>query len=274
MTSLRTLCAAAFAVALIGVGIGAASADAVTRLSGDPCSRDGQTLGEGREVRVCMKVFDVPPHTTKVDPDHDYNCPNGYYNDDDLLLGGWGDYWTLRSEWVTWMPMQGYHNKKGVNPGYHNWGSWNWPTRTILTCHKLDFAVASFADDPSGDKTEVLGQGDDVDQGTAQDDDERGGKGDDTLGGGKGDDELLGGPGADHLSGGPGDDELFDDQGKDIIDGGPGNDRFSTKDGNHDVIDCGPGEDIAVGDPHDSFTHCEHVYTTPANTPHEAPVIG
>ena len=56
--------------------------------------------------------------------------------------------------------------------------------------------------------------------------------------------------------------------------GRPGNDRFSTKDGNHDIVDCGPGEDIAVGDPHDSFMHCEHVYTTPANTPEEPPVIG
>src|SRR4051794_24768273 len=108
MTSLRTLGAAAFAVALIGAG--AASAHAAPRLSDDPCSRDGQTLGQGHEVRRCMKTFEVPPHRTMVDPDHDYSCPTGYYNDDDLLLGRWGEYWTLRGEWVTWMPLQGYHS--------------------------------------------------------------------------------------------------------------------------------------------------------------------
>jgi Ca2+-binding RTX toxin-like protein len=210
-----------------------------------------------------------------VDPDHE-TCPKGFANQDDLILGGWGDYWTLRGEWVTWMPMQGTHvHLRGVSPAYHNWGSWNWPTRTLLDCSKVSLAVMSVADAPPVDSgVDMLGKGDDTDRGTAKADDERGGTGDDTLNGGKGDDDLLGGPGADHMYGGPGSDELFDDQGRDVLDGGSGNDRFSTRDGNHDIVECGAGEDIAIGDPHDTFKDCEFVYTSDAGTPAQPPSVG
>jgi Ca2+-binding RTX toxin-like protein len=280
---LSTLSAATLAVSLLVLLSCGATAQA--RLAHDPCGDDAapRTLPvENYVTRVCMTKFEVPPHRTMTDPspyDSATQCPIGWYVYDNTLGHEWGDYWTYRGEWVTWSPLAGTHSRKSVHPGYHNWGSWNWPTRTILSCHKLDpLAVAARSDEdpqPVGpDHVIVHGNADDADRGTAHRDDIEGGKGDDTLSGGKGADELLGGPGADHLYGGAGADELFDDEGRDVLFGGPGNDRFSTKDGNHDVVECGPGEDVAVGDPHDTFNDCEHVYTSDADTPAHPPVIG
>jgi Ca2+-binding RTX toxin-like protein len=277
--SRRKIVVASLAASLLALS--ASSAQGANRTAHDPCSGDeAQTLPyqDYRQI-VCMTKFEIPPHRTMVDPSTGANtsCAKGFYIHGEVTAGNWGDYWTFRGEWVTWSPLGGTHSIKGVSPAYHNWSSWNWPTRTLLHCSKLD-ALAVMArtvptTDPRPD-VELLGAGDDVDRGTAKDDDERGGKGDDTLSGGKGDDELLGGPGKDHLYGGPGNDELFDDQGEDVISAGPGNDRISVRDGNHDVVDCGPGDDIAIGDPHDTFRHCEHVYTTPENTPAHPPHIG
>jgi hypothetical protein len=265
-------------VATLLVILASASTAHAGRLSDDPCASGG----DGGHVlpresgasftRLCMTKFEIPPHRTWVDPGREY-CPDPLRIHNDTITDSWGDYWTYRGEWVTWSPFLGTHSTVGIHPGYHNWSSWSWPVRTIPFCHgPSPSALAARAEDEQP-AIDLLGKGDDVDRGTAEADDERGGAGDDKLRGGQGDDELLGGKGADHLYGGEGSDELFDDQGHDVLHGGGGNDRFSTKDGNHDVVDCGAGEDVAVGDAHDTFQHCEHVYTNAADTPDHPPAI-
>jgi hypothetical protein len=284
----RHLSAAAIAATLLALTATAGTAQADHRKADDPCTgaqthfERGTYSGQGRQ---CNAVFEIPPHRTWADPIsyQDGKCPGGGYM---VNEGAW-DFWAYRGEWVTWSltfreaPHLGSNDENlsrrtyFVAPFYHNWSSWNWPTRTVEYCHDVPkLAALSVADTDAADGQDIhLGARDDVDHGTAQADDIEGGKGDDDLFGGRGDDTLLGGQGQDHLYGGAGDDQLFDDHGEDLISAGAGNDRISTKDGNHDVVDCGAGEDIAIGDPHDTFRHCEHVYTTPENTPAHPPTI-
>jgi hypothetical protein len=265
----------------------ASSAPAMNRMADDPCTGDELHLEKGQhQPRLCYPKFEIPPHRTWADPvdEQAARCPGSSYMPNE---GAWY-YWTYRGEWVTWNGSYRAAPHKGsddpdvsrhtfmVSPYYHNWSSWSWPVRTITVCAgaKVSALRAGAEDMIAPDSVVSLGGGDDVARGTPGDDVERGGDGDDKLRGGKGDDELLGGRGADDLWGGEGSDELFDDHGRDHLHGGPGNDRFSTRDGDRDVVDCGAGEDIAIGDPHDTFTHCEHVYTTAANTPDSPPIVG
>jgi hypothetical protein len=271
-----------------------ATAGADNRISEDPCGGPQTHLHPsrwGHQAMQCNATFEIPPHRTWADPisEKEGSCPGRSFM---VNEGAW-DYWTFRGEWVTW---NGWHREAPhlgsddedesrhtffVAPYYHNWSSWNWPTRTIQHCYGADkhlpklaaVRVAGAERDADRGQSLDLGRGDDVHRGTARDDALRGGRGEDALFGQDGDDQLLGGRGADRLWGGDGSDELFDDRGRDRLYGGAGNDRFSTKDAKRDVIDCGPGEDIAIGDPQDSFRDCEHVYTTPENTPAQPPVI-
>jgi Ca2+-binding RTX toxin-like protein len=266
-----TLAATLFALAAAG------TADA--RVQHDPCTG---TDAHFEGTRSCFKKFEIPGARTVQDEQGSSawcKTPYGLRSS----TQDW-DYMTDNGEWVLWnLGGKAHRNDDHVvafNPSYHNWAPWPWSVRTYLDCQivgpVLVARIATVTDpvhEVGPDHTILEGPGDDVDSGTAQADELVGGKGDDTLSGGAGDDELLGGPGRDHLYGGAGDDELFDDQGEDVIAAGAGNDRISVRDGNHDVVDCGPGEDIAVGDPQDTFRHCEHVYTTAANTPSHPPVI-
>lgn len=281
---------AATLLAMVAV-TGTAHAD--NRIADDPCGGAHTHLHRsqwGNHALQCNATFEIPPHRTWADPisQQDGECPGSSYM---VNEGAW-EYWTFRGEWVTWngwfreAPHLGSDDPDlsrrtyFVAPYYHNWSSWSWPTRTVEICAGADRYLSKLAAfrvaEPEDDRGQLidLGPGDDVDHGTARDDAIQGGQGDDALFGEGGDDQLLGGRGADRLSGGHGSDELFDDHGRDRLDGGDGDDRFSTKDGNRDVVDCGAGEDIAIGDPHDVFRHCEHVYTTRANTPEEPPAIG
>jgi hypothetical protein len=262
-------------------------ATAQARVAHDPCGSDPSPADRqiNGVMTSCFRAILIPPFSTEKDPGGPptAGCPSGFSlssNPLELLEGHAWDFWATRGEWVTWnlqlhTPRDAHGSIQAAIPSYHNWGSWHWDVRTFNKCTRYSgLRALRLADEPAHPQPVALGQGDDVDHGTAKDDDERGGKGDDTLNGGAGDDELLGGPGKDHLYGGPGNDELFDDQGEDVLMGGPGDDRFSTRDGNQDIVDCGPGDDIAIGDPHDTFRHCEHVYTTPENTPAHPPHIG
>ncbi|HEY8582299.1 MAG TPA: calcium-binding protein [Capillimicrobium sp.] len=263
------------------------------RIADDPCGGPQTHLHPSQwrsQALQCNAVFEIPPHRTWADPIsyEDGRCPGSSYM---VNEGAW-DYWTLRGEWVTW---NGWHREAPhlgsddehesrrtyfVAPFYHNWSSWDWPTRTVEHCYGAEkllpklaaFRVAEPAGDAPGEGAD-LGSGDDAYQGTGRADAIQGGEGDDALLGGRGGDQLLGGRGADRLSGGDGSDELFDRFGRDRLDGGDGNDRLSTKDGNRDTVSCGAGEDIAIGDPRDTFRDCEHVFTTPENTPDEPPTI-
>ncbi|MEW6582521.1 MAG: integrin alpha, partial [Actinomycetota bacterium] len=85
--------------------------------------------------------------------------------------------------------------------------------------------------------------------GGAKDDRVEGRTGDDLLLGGDGGDKLLGGAGGDRLAGGPG---------RDVYAAGPGDDVVQAADGVGETIDCGPGRDVAVIDPLDTTTGCEH----------------
>lgn len=270
-----------------------AIASADYRIADDPCAGPHTHLQRsqwGSQALQCNAIFEIPPHRTWADPisQKDGGCPGLSFM---INEGAW-NYWTYRGEWVTWngwfreAPHVGSDDPNlsrhtfFVAPYYHNWSSWDWPTRTIEICHGADrylpklaaVRVAATDVDRRGQAL-GLGAGDDVDHGTRRDDAIHGGQGDDALFGEGGDDQLLGGRGADRLWGGDGSDELFDDRGRDRLSGGDGNDRFSTKDGRRDIIDCGAGEDIAIGDPQDSFRECEHVYTTAENTPDEPPLI-
>jgi hypothetical protein len=293
---IRGLLAAALSAmpAALAVTTATATASADYRIADDPCAgahthlQRSQSAGQALQ---CNATFEIPPHRTWADPisEEEGRCPGTSFM---VNEGAW-EYWTFRGEWVTWngwfreAPHLGSDDPDlsrrtfFVAPYYHNWSSWDWPTRTIETCHGAGrylpkLAAVRVAPDPDRERGRAvsLGPGDDVDHGTGRDDAIRGGTGDDALFGEDGDDQLLGGRGADRLWGGDGSDELFDDRGRDRLSGGAGNDRFSTKDGRRDVVDCGAGEDIAIGDPRDVFRDCEHVYTTPENTPDEPPAIG
>ncbi len=80
--------------------------------------------------------------------------------------------------------------------------------------------------------------GDDVLQGTFQDD---------VIVGLGGNDTIRGASGSDMICGGDGDDTIFGESQPDTIFGGPGNDTITGADG-ADVIDGGPGNDNIVGD--------------------------
>jgi hypothetical protein len=290
---LLTLPAATSAALLLSLAALAGPAAAGERIADDPCGGAETHLQRGQwsnQALQCNATFEIPPHRTWADPisEEDGRCPGSSYM---VNEGAW-EYWTFRGEWVTW---NGWYREAPhlgsddpdlsrrtffVAPYYHNWSSWSWPTRTIEHCAGADRYLPKLrafrVDDPDAVRGQALdlGAGDDVDHGTRREDVIRGGAGDDALLGKGGDDQLLGGRGADRLWGGAGSDELFDDRGRDRLDGGAGDDRLSTKDGNRDVVDCGAGEDVAIGDPQDVFRNCEHVYTTPENTPDEPPVIG
>jgi hypothetical protein len=272
----RLLLLAAVVLAPLGL-----SATAQARVAHDPCTGTNHHLEKVDDgtTRVCYGKFEMPKNAVWQDPtsDAEARCPNGSHMSWD---GDW-DYMTDNGEWITWALTSNYPRGRngytvGATPWYINWAPWQWSVRTFIFCHpyanlaafKVTDGIAKGPDDAL-----VLDAGDDITRGTQRDDEIAGLAGDDRLYGGAGDDVLLGGKGDDHLYGGAGSDELFDNQGRDVILAGPGNDRISVKDGNRDIVDCGPGEDIAIGDPIDVFRGCEHVYTTPENTPARPPKI-
>jgi Ca2+-binding RTX toxin-like protein len=85
-------------------------------------------------------------------------------------------------------------------------------------------------------------KGDDLLNGTADNDLIRGDRGNDTLNGGDGNDRLLGEKGNDILDGGNGNDRLKGGGGDDLLTGGAGNDRF--------IFDLQGGKDTIT-----DFTH-------------------
>jgi len=272
----------------------ALAAPASARVPDDPCDGDGFSLQRlsDRLQRSCYSAFEIPPHTTMLDENRiragRYGCPDGWqipdpHNDglDGTLFRGNWDFWAYRGEWVTWMgggivspAGRGSYRLESYLPNYHNWGSWSWPVRTFTECEPMPGTkVARAAQDDQADLVAPSPE-DDVRAAGPGDDQAFGGRGDDRLSGEHGDDTLLGGRGDDKMVGGRGDDELFDDHGHDVLRGGPGNDRFSTRDGNRDTVHCGPGEDVAIGDMHDAYSGCEHVYRSAAEDPPQPPVIG
>lgn len=97
------------------------------------------------------------------------------------------------------------------------------------------------------------GMGDDVLEGSAQDDDIYGGGGDDFIEGNAGDDRLLGGSGDDDAYGDDGNDSVYGEEGDDDLYGGDDNDVIHGGDG-HDDLDGGDGDDdISGGAGHDDF---------------------
>src|SRR4051794_30346931 len=241
------------AAALVLTVVLPSSAGAVGHATNDPCAADPaahvQTI-DARTRLSCSASVNVPGFGRVTDP-APLGCPANSAPTGPNALS----WWSASGSWVTpnvemWAQdvsaMIGYHG--GATAGYQNWSPWDDSGRAVLTCGPRTATART-----------VLTR---VERGTGHHD---------HLHGTSGSDILLGGPGADDVHGGAGPDELFDDQGEDVLHGGPGNDRFSTRDGNHDVVECGPGDDVAIGDPHDTFTQCEHVYTTPANTPAQPP---
>jgi hypothetical protein len=281
----------------------AASADfRDPRTAGDPCEgvdAPGLQSLDRTSKRACYVGFEIPPHRTVLDenaadPDR-VGCPDEWRIRGSREVfgsappGEWF-FWSYRGEWVTYsfsgeeeaatergQPLPRRIGARAFFPRLHNWSSWSWPVRTYLDCESIFRLLAppqlAQSEPEPRDEPEWTAQDDVLREGRGGDA-IFGGRGDDELSGGRGDDQLLGGRGRDDLSGGPGDDELFDDQGRDVLRGGAGNDRFSARDGDHDVIDCGGGEDIAIGDRHDSYEGCEHVYRSAAEDPERPPAIG
>ena len=90
------------------------------------------------------------------------------------------------------------------------------------------------------------GNGSDLINGMASDDDLDGGSGNDVIYGGAGNDIIDGGNGEDTLYGGDGDDIIHGDNGIDSLDGGAGNDQLFGDNGN-DHIKGGAGDDLIDG---------------------------
>ncbi|HEY5722156.1 MAG TPA: Ig-like domain-containing protein [Allosphingosinicella sp.] len=90
------------------------------------------------------------------------------------------------------------------------------------------------------------GNGSDLINGMASDDDLDGGNGNDVIYGGDGNDIIDGGNGEDTLYGGAGDDIIHGNNGIDSLDGGAGNDQLFGDNGN-DHIKGGAGDDLIDG---------------------------
>jgi Ca2+-binding RTX toxin-like protein len=90
------------------------------------------------------------------------------------------------------------------------------------------------------------GNGNDLLNGGAGDDDLSGGNGDDILTAGAGNDTLSGGNGNDILNGDAGNDSLSGGNGDDVMDGGAGNDDLSGGNGD-DILIGGTGHDVMTG---------------------------
>ena len=90
------------------------------------------------------------------------------------------------------------------------------------------------------------GNGTDIINGMASDDDLDGGNGNDVIYSGDGNDNIDGGNGEDTLHGGDGDDVIHGNNGIDTLDGGAGNDQLFGDAGN-DHIKGGAGDDLIDG---------------------------
>jgi hypothetical protein len=294
---------ATVAVALVALTI---SQDATARVGTDPCGEANgasvQSVGTTL-VRVCNSVYTVPAHRTHSVPEigRRLECPKGFKvngvgsgaNELNLapVRAHW-DFWSYRSEWVTWnglliadpRKIDGEYWAVGIRSFLHNWwGGGGWDVRVYHYCSRIPtargadvFRASSAMEDsePFGEENsfEEGGRGDDEFRGAKGGDQYLGGPGDDSSNGGDGRDQLFGGAGDDIADGGHGSDELFDDQGNDELIGGSGADRFSARDDTADRIDCGPGEDVVVTDRRDEVDKsCEYVYETARETPDRPP---
>ncbi|MGH0001142.1 calcium-binding protein [Pseudovibrio ascidiaceicola] len=110
---------------------------------------------------------------------------------------------------------------------------WNWES-----FNKMRFENASDGEDILDGTLN-----DDTINGLGGDDDIDGLAGDDHIIGGEGNDKLQGGEGDDHVEGGDGNDVLFGEIGNDILDGGDGDDVINSASSDGNVILGGSGDD-------------------------------
>jgi Ca2+-binding RTX toxin-like protein len=92
------------------------------------------------------------------------------------------------------------------------------------------------------------GKGDDVIEASDGNDRADGGKGDDAIFGEDGNDRLFGGKGEDEIDGGDGNDWLFGGDDDDLLDGGEGNDSLNGGDGYDTLLGGGGNDTLIAGD--------------------------